>query len=99
MLIMFQYCILVVHRADTLSALSWWSWKPFRVNPFGVSFDPEDLRIEGNPLRINPAYAIMPYYFFPWVCSTIQLPIVSKASGEMVSSILEYSMGEPVSAV
>jgi len=21
-----------------------------------VSFDPEDLRIEGNPLRINPAY-------------------------------------------
>jgi hypothetical protein len=24
-----------------------------------VSFDPEDLRIEGNPFRVNPAYAYL----------------------------------------
>jgi len=23
--------------------------------PFRVSFDPEDLRIEGNPFRVNPS--------------------------------------------
>jgi hypothetical protein len=29
-------------------------WEPFRV-----SFDPEDLRIEGNPFRMNPAYGLI----------------------------------------
>jgi hypothetical protein len=30
---------------------------PFRF-PFRVSFNPEDLRIEGNPVRVNPS----PFY-------------------------------------
>ena len=30
---------------------------PFRF-PFRVSFNPEDLRIEGNPFRVNPS----PFY-------------------------------------
>jgi len=29
--------------------------------PFRVSFDPEDLRIEGNPFRMNPALWMISY--------------------------------------
>jgi hypothetical protein len=36
------------HRRDEVIPLCW-----FGV-PFRVSFDPEDLRIEGNPFRMNP---------------------------------------------
>jgi len=35
-------------------------------------------------------------HFSYQVCSEIQFPINSRASGEMVSSIFEYSVGDPV---
>jgi len=33
--------------------------------PFRVSFDPEDLRIEGNPFRMNPALCMNDNSLFP----------------------------------
>jgi len=39
------------------------------------------------------------YFYSSWVCSKIQFPINSRASGEIVSSIFAYSEGDPVLAV
>lgn len=39
------------------------------------------------------------YFDFYCVCSEIQFPIISRAAGEIVSSIFEYSDGDPVLAV